>query len=189
MPRPLGDVLLAVVLGAHGLKGEVRVKTFTATPEQLSAYGPLHGKDGRAFTVKLLRPGVGAAKAHEAVVGFAEITDRNAAEAMKGTELFVARTALPEAETDEFYHADLIGLDADDGEGRRIGKVLSVQNYGAGDVLVLVTETGDEIWLAFTRENVPEIDVKGGRIIVAVPDEIVAGPEGGSEAEIDEPQS
>ena len=185
------DVLLAVVLGAHGLKGEVRVKTFTATPEQLSAYGPLHAKDGRSFTVKLLRPGVGLAKASEAVVGFAEVRDRNAAEALKSTELYVARAALPEADGDEFYHADLIGLDADDSEGRRIGKVLSVQNYGAGDVLVLVAATGEEIWLAFTRENVPEIDVPNGRIIVAVPDEIVAGPEGGDgvEQETDEPQS
>ncbi len=189
MPRPLGDVLLAVVLGAHGLKGEVRVKTFTATPEQLSAYGPLHARDGRAFTVTLLRPGVGAAKVNEAVVGFAEISDRDAAEALKGTELFIARTALPAAEEDEFYHADLIGLDADDAEGRRLGKVLSVQNYGAGDVLVLVTETGDEIWLAFTRQNVPEIDVKNGRIVVVVPDEVEAGDEADSEEETDEPQS
>lgn len=179
------DVLLAVVLGAHGLKGEVRVKTFTATPEQLSAYGPLHAKDGRRFTVKLLRPGVGAAKADEAVVGFAEVTDRNAAEALKSTELYVSRAALPEADGDEFYHADLIGLDADDSEGRRIGKVLSVQNYGAGDVLVLVAPTGEEIWLAFTRENVPEIDVPNGRIIVAVPDEVAAGPEGGLDTDLE----
>jgi len=169
------DILVAVVLGAHGLKGEVRVKTFTAAPEQLNAYGPLHAKDGRHFTVALLRPGVGAAKAHEAVVGFTEVIDRNVAEALKGTELFVARAALPVAEEDEFYHADLIGLDADDPEGRRLGKVLSVQNYGAGDVLVIVTESGDEIWLAFTRQNVPEIDLPNGRIIVAVPDEVEAG--------------
>jgi len=110
------------------------------------------------------------------VAAFAELRDRDAAEALKGTELFVSRAALPEAEADEFYHADLIGLSAEDNEGRRIGKVLALQNYGAGDVLVLATDTGDEIWLAFTRENVPEIDVKGGRIIVAVPAEIEARP-------------
>lgn len=166
------DVLLAAVLGAHGLKGEVRVKTFTEDPEKLGAYGSLHAKDGRLFTLESLRPG----KSGEAVAAFSEIRDRNAAEALKGTELFVSRGNLPEAGNGEFYHADLVGLDAEDKEGRRIGKVLSIQNYGAGDVLVIVTETGDEILLAFTRDNVPEIDVKAGRLIVAVPSEVEARP-------------
>lgn len=166
------DILLAAVIGAHGLKGEVKVKTFTQSPDKLGAYGPLHDKDGRLYTVKALRPG----KADDAVATFVEVTDRNAAEALKGTELFVARAALPDAEADEFYHADLLGLDAEDREGRRIGKVLSIQNYGAGDILVIAGDGGDEIWLAFTRENVPEIDIKNRRIIVAVPDEVEARP-------------
>lgn len=166
------DVLLAVILGAHGLKGEVRVKAFTAEAEKLGAYGPLHAKDGRLFTVEALRPG----KDGDAVVAFAEVRDRNTAEAVKGTELYVARGSLPETESGEFYHADLVGLDAEDKDGRRIGKVLSVQNFGAGDVLVILTDTGDEILLAFTRDNVPEIDMKAGRLIVAVPDEMEAGP-------------
>lgn len=164
------DVLLAVVLGAHGLKGEVRVKAFTAEPEKLGAYGPLHAKDGRLFTVEALRPG----KTGEAVAALAEVRDREAAEALKGTELFVKRAALPDTESGEFYHADLVGLDAEDSDGRRIGKVLSVQNYGAGDVLVILADTGDEILLAFTRDNVPEIDMKAGRLIVAVPEEVDA---------------
>lgn len=164
------DVLLAVVLGAHGLKGEVRVKTFTAEPEKLGAYGPLHAKDGRPFTVEALRPG----KDGEAVAAFAEVRDRNAAEALKGAELFVKRGALPAAEEGEYYHADLLGLDVDDGQGRRIGRVLSVHNYGAGDVLVIMTDTGDEILIAFTRDNVPEVDIKAGRVVVAVPQEVEA---------------
>jgi 16S rRNA processing protein RimM len=167
------DVLLAAILGAHGLKGEVRVKTFTEAPERLGAYGPLHAKDGRAFTLEAVRPG----KEGEAVAGFAEIRDRDGAEALKGTELYVSRAALPQAENGEFYHADLVGLDAEDTAGRRIGKVLSVQNYGAGDVLVIMADTGDEILIAFTRDNVPEIDVKAGRLTVAVPDEVDGGPE------------
>jgi len=166
------DVLLAAILGAHGLKGEVRVKTFTETPDNLGAYGPLRAKDGRAFTVEALRPG----KDGEVIVTFVEIRDRDTAEALKGTELFVSRAALPEAENGVFYHADLVGLDAEDREGRRIGKVAAVNNYGAGDVLVITGDDGQEILLAFTRENVPEIDVKGGRLIVAVPDEVEAGP-------------
>ena len=162
------DILLAAVIGAHGLKGEVKVKTFTQSPDKLGAYGPLHDKDGRLYTVKTLKPG----KADEAAVAFAEVTGRNAAEALKGTELFVTRAALPDAKADEFYHADLLGLDAEDREGRRIGKVLSIQNYGAGDILVIAGDGGGETWLAFTRDNVPEIDIKNRRIIVAVPDEI-----------------
>ena len=165
------DVLLAVVLGAHGLKGEVKVKTFTAAPGKLGAYGPLHAKEGRRFTVTALH----SARDGEAVAAFAEVKDRGASEALKGTELFVTRARLPETAGSEFYHADLIGLDAEDKEGRRIGKVLSVQNYGAGDVLVIAADSGDEILIAFTKDNVPEIDIKGGRLIVAVPDEFDAG--------------
>jgi 16S rRNA processing protein RimM len=162
------DVLLAAILGAHGLKGEVRVKTFTATIETLGAYGPLHAKDGRRFTLAALRPG----RDGEAVAAFAEIADRTAAESLKGTELFVARDKLPELDGGAFYHADLVGLEAHDSEGRRIGKVLSVQNYGAGDVLAIAADSGDEILIAFTHANVPEIDVKSGRLTVAVPDEV-----------------
>ena len=166
------EVLLAAILGAHGLKGEVRVKTFTETPDSLGVYGPLHAKDGRGFTLEAQRPG----KDGEVIAAFAEVRDRDAAEALKGTELFVSRAALPEAANGEFYHADLVGLDAEDNQGRRIGKVAAVHNYGAGDVLVIAADTGDEILIAFTRENVPEIDVKGGRLIVAVPEEVEAKP-------------
>lgn len=165
------DVLMAAVIGAHGLKGEVKVKAFTAAPAALNAYGPLHAKDGRRFTIAALR----ATGDDEAVVAFAEVKDRNASEALKGTELFVARESLPAADPGEFYHADLVGLEAFDKDGHRIGKVLSVQNYGAGDVLVIAADEGEEILLAFTKDNVPEIDFANTRITVAVPDEVDAG--------------
>jgi 16S rRNA processing protein RimM len=165
------DVLFAVVVGVHGLKGEVRVKTFTATPEKLGAYGPLHAVDGRIFTLATLRAG----KDGEAVAAFKEVADRDAAEKLKGLELFVARAALPEAQIEEFYHADLVGLAAEDTLGRRVGMVVAIHNYGASDVLVLARDDGDEVLIAFTRENVPQIDVKAGRIIVAVPEETEAG--------------
>ncbi len=161
------DVLLAVVLGAHGLKGEVRVKTFTATPEMLGAYGPLHAGDGRGLTVVSARAG----KDGEAIAAFGEVADRNAAENLKGVELFVARGALPPAQSGEFYHADLVGLAAEDALGRRIGRVVAVHNYGASDVLVIARAGGDEVLIAFTRESVPEIDVDAGRLVVAVPEE------------------
>jgi len=161
------DVLFAAVIGAHGLKGEVRVKTFTASPDKLGAYGPLHAKDGRIFTVAALRPG----KDGEAVALFKEIADRAAADALKGTELFVTRAMLPQAGAEEFYHADLVGLTVEDSEGRRLGKVAAIHNYGASDVLAIAREDGDEVLIAFTRANVPEIDVKSGRIVVAAPEE------------------
>jgi len=161
------DVLLAAIIGAHGLKGEVRLKTFTATPDRLGAYGLLHAKDGRLFTLSALRAG----KNGEAVASFREIADRGAAEKLKGLELFVARDVLPDTENEEFYHADLIGMSGVDTLGRRLGTVAAIHNYGASDVLVIARDDGDEVLIAFTRANVPEIDVKLGRLVVAVPEE------------------
>jgi len=171
------DILLAAIVGAHGLKGEVRVKTFTATPGNLGAYGPLHAKDGRLFTLAAQR----AAGDGECVAAFKEIADRSAAEMLKGTELFVAREALPQPEAEEFYHADLVGLAAEDALGHHIGKVAAIHNYGASDVLVIARDDGDEILIAFTRENVPEINVTSGRLVVAVPEDVEAGKEGNVE--------
>jgi 16S rRNA processing protein RimM len=160
-----GDILLGVVIGAVGLKGEVRVKTFTATPEALAQYGDLHTKDGRKLPVASVRPG----KGDEAVVALKGVTSRTAAEALKGTELFVPRGALPAVEDGEYYHADLIGLDAYDIEEHRIGTVKAIHNYGAGDILEIETPDGNDILLAFTAETVPTIDIANGRMVIAVP--------------------
>jgi 16S rRNA processing protein RimM len=162
-----GDILLGVVIGAVGLKGEVRVKTFTATPDAIAQYGDLHAKDGRKFPVASARPG----KGDEAVVALKGVAGRTAAEALKGTELFVPRGALPAVEDGEYYHADLIGLKAYDSEERRIGTVKAIHNYGAGDILEIETPDGSDILLAFTAETVPTIDVANGRMVIAVPDE------------------
>jgi 16S rRNA processing protein RimM len=161
------EVLLAAVMGAQGLQGAVKVKLFTAAPEALSSYGPLHDWRGRKFEITAFRPG----KPGEAVISFAGITERGAAEALKGTELFVARAALPATAEEEFYHADLIGLEAQDGESRVLGKVAAIHNYGAGDVVEITRPDGDSVLLAFTRETVPTIDIAGGRIVVAVPED------------------
>ena len=154
-------------MGAQGLKGEVKAKIFTAAPDALPRYGKLHARDGRTFTITAFRP----AKQGEAVIAFAEVKDRNTAEALKGTELFVSRDALPEPDEDEFYHADLVGLEARDGEGRMIGKVVAVHNFGASDVIELVRDDGDSVHLAFTRETVPVIKIADGYIVVAVPED------------------
>jgi 16S rRNA processing protein RimM len=161
------DVLLAAIIGAQGLKGAVKAKIFTAMPEALTRYGALHDAAGRKFEITAFRPG----KTGEAVMSFQGIESRDAAEALKGTELFIARDALPTTAKDEFYHADLIGLEAQDGEGRSLGKVAAIHNFGAGDVIELTRSDGDSVLLAFTADNVPTIDVPGGRIVVAVPED------------------
>jgi 16S rRNA processing protein RimM len=170
------DVLLGVIIGAQGLKGEVKVKAFTQSPQNLGAYGPLHAKDGRTFGVMSVR-----AMKDGAIVAFKGIDDRNAAERLKGVELFVSRDALPATDDEEFYHADLVGLRAEDTEGRAMGTVRAMHNFGAGNVLELVRDDGDEVFLPFTREVAREIDISGGRIVIAAPEEVEAGEKGSVE--------
>ncbi len=105
------------------------------------------------------------------MISFSGITSREAAEALKGTELFIARDALPKAGAEEFYHADLIGLEAQDSEGRVLGAIAAIHNYGAGDIVEITRSDGDSVLLAFTRETVPVIDIPGGRVVVAVPED------------------
>ena len=161
------DILLAAVIGAQGLKGAVKVKTFTADPDALSRYGALHDRSGKRYEITAFR----MAKPGEAVMSFKGVGDRNAAEALKGIELFVARDALPQTDEDEFYHADLIGLEAFDAEGRLVGRVAAIHNFGASDVIAIVRSDGDEVLLAFTKETVPQIDIRGGRLMIAVPED------------------
>ena len=161
------DVLLAAVMGAQGLKGEVKVKTFTDTPGALRGYGTLHTASGRKLKITAFR----SAKPGEAVIAFEGVHDRNAAEALKGEQLFVAREALPAADEEEFYHADLIGLEARDGEGRMIGKVSNLHNYGASDVIEISRADGDHVLMAFTKETVPVIKVTEGYIVIAIPED------------------
>jgi 16S rRNA processing protein RimM len=161
------DVLLAAIIGAQGLQGAVKAKIFTVTPDALTRYGALHDAKGRRFEITAFRPG----KPGEAVMSFQGVADRSAAEALKGTQLFIARAALPDTGQDEFYHADLIGLEAQDSEGRVLGKVAAIHNYGAGDVIEIARPDGDSVLLAFTTDNVPTIEIGLGRIVVAVPED------------------
>jgi len=171
------DVLLAAVIGAQGLKGEVKVKTFTEHPEAIARYGALHTEDGRHFTVTAAR----ATKPNEAILALAEVKDRSTAESLKGTELYIARSALPAAAEGEFYHADLIGLRAEDEAGRVIGTVQAIHNFGAGDVIEIARLDGGDVLLPFTLETVPHVEVGQGRIVVAVPEEIESGEHGNVE--------
>jgi len=171
------DVLLGVVIGAQGLKGEVKVKTFTETPEKLGSYGPLHTRDGRRFSVANGREAKGFA-----IVQFEGIATRSAAESLRGVELYVARSALPKTNEQEFYHADLIGLRAEDTVGRVIGRVIAIHNFGAGDVIEIERDDGQgTVLMPFTREIVPAIDLEDRRIVIAAPEEVEAETKGSVE--------
>lgn len=171
------DVLLGVVIGAQGLKGDVKVKTFTETPDNLRAYGPLHTRDGRTFTVADLHEANGSA-----IVSFEGVGNRDAAEALKGAELYVSRATLPGTDEQEFYHADLLGLRAEDELGRSIGKVIAVHNFGAGDVIEIARDDDNgTVLMPFTREIVPTVDLNQGRVVIAAPEELEAETKGSVE--------
>ena len=160
-------VCVARIGAAHGLRGEVRLWTFTGDPMAVTHYGPLETEDGgRTFEIASLRP----AKGH-LVARLRGVDDRNAAERLTNIKLFVPRERLPAPEADEFYHADLIGLAAVDGKGNEIGKIAAVHNFGAGDLLEIQPPAGTAILLPFTDAIVPTVDLKAGRVVVVPPEE------------------
>lgn len=159
----LKDPLLLAVIGApHGVKGELRVRSFTADPLALGDYGPLFASDGRRFTVASIRP-----QKTVFVVSFEEVSGRDAAERLTGTELFVERSALPtELDEGEFYVADLVGLRAVDLDGNELGKVSAVHDFGAGDILEIAGAGRRTAMVPFSRAAVPEVDIAAGTIRV-----------------------
>ena len=161
-------ICVAQIGGAHGLRGEVKLKSFTADPLAVKNYGPLTAEDGSAsLEIETLRP----AKGH-LVARFRGIGDRDAAERLANLRLFVPRERLPPPAAGEFYHADLIGLCAVTTDGAEIGTVAAVHDFGAGDILELrPTAGGGTIMLPFTDACVPEVDVAGGRISVVLPED------------------
>jgi 16S rRNA processing protein RimM len=167
--KPQNPILLAVIGAAQGLKGEVRVKSYCQEPEGFAKYGPLYDANGRSFEVEQTRI------AKEVVVTrFKGVQDRNSAEALTGTELFVDRASIGNqvVAEDEFLHADLIGLSVVDGEGQEHGKVLAVLNFGAGDILEVSKGRGHSLAIPFTKAAVPTIDLNAKTITL---DAIAAG--------------
>ncbi|MBE7184423.1 MAG: ribosome maturation factor RimM [Methylobacterium mesophilicum] len=153
-------VEMAVIGAAQGLKGEVRVKSFTGDPLALGEYGPLVSEKGRRLTIINLR----SLGKDMLVARFEGVSDRTAAEALNGTRLFVSRDRLPAAEADEFYHADLIGLALHEAE-EKVGRVVAIHDFGAGDVLE-VDYRGKRVMIPFTQAAVPVVDVKSGFVAV-----------------------
>ena len=164
-------VCLGAIAGAHGVRGLVKIKSFTQDPASLTAYGPLADESGRRrFEIAVTGQAKGLL-----VARIAGVEDRDAAQALRGVRLTIARAALPEPEdAEEFYQADLIGLAAEDPAGRPLGTVAAVENYGAGDFLEIARAQGAPLLVPFTKTAVPLIDFEGGRVVIDPPEEIEA---------------
>lgn len=166
-------LLIGTIGAAHGVRGLVRVKSFTEEPDDLTAYGAPTDRSGKPVRLEI----VGEAKG-QLLARIEGVADRNAAEAWRGVDLFIERTALPAPEEeDDFYHADLLGLPVEDLSGAPLGAVRAIHDFGAGDVLELTTPDGDVRWLPFTKEAVPTVDLAAGKLIADPPAE-VGDPEG-----------
>jgi 16S rRNA processing protein RimM len=156
-------ICLGQIGAAHGIRGEVRLRSFTAEPAAIAGYGPLETEDGRVFEIEALRP----AKDHF-VARLSGVADRNSAEQLASLKLYVPRERLPAPEADdEYYHADLIGLAVVDRAGQKLGTVVAIHNFGAGDLIEMLPEAGGKTELVpFDAATVPEVDLAAGRLVV-----------------------
>lgn len=167
--KQAADLLqVGVITGPHGVRGLVKVKSFTADPSDLSAYGPLTDETGSsAFDLDIK----GEAKG-QFIVRVDGVEDRNAAETLKGIKLFIHRSVLPEPDDGEFYHTDLIGLATVLEDGTNHGRIAAVHDFGAGDLLEVTLTDGGMTYLPFTESVVPEIDLVAGKVTVLPPVEV-----------------
>ena len=160
-------VCLGAIAGAHGVRGDVRIKTFTGDPLDIAAYGPVRTEGGRTFTIGAIRESKGGV-----VASLDGVKDRDQAEALKGTRLYVDRARLGEPDEDDtWYHADLIGLDVRLGDGAKLGEVAAIHDFGAGDLLdVRLEGSRKTVLVPFTAEVVPKVDIAAGVITIVPPD-------------------
>jgi 16S rRNA processing protein RimM len=162
------QICVARIGAAHGVRGAVKLWTFTEDPLAVKHYGPLATKDGaRKFEVATARE----AKGH-LVATLKGIATREEAERLNGIELYIAREKLPATDEDEYYHADLIGLAAVNAANEPIGRVIAIHNFGAGDIIEIAPVHGATILLPFTNAVVPTVDLAAGHVVIALPDEI-----------------
>jgi 16S rRNA processing protein RimM len=162
------QVCVARIGAAHGVRGQVKLWTFTEDPFAVTRYGPLATKDGvRQFEVTDAREGKG-----HLVATLRGVTTRNEAERLNGLELYVAREKLPATDEDEYYHADLIGLAAVTTAGAPLGRVVAIHNFGAGDIIEIAPPNGPTMLLPFSSAVVPTVDISGGRVLIDLPAEI-----------------
>jgi 16S rRNA processing protein RimM len=162
------QICIARIGAAHGVRGAVKLWTFTEDPLAVKSYGPLATKDGaRQFEVTHARE----AKGH-LVATLKGIATREDAERLNGIELYIARDKLPATDENEYYHADLIGLAAVTPAQEPLGRVIAIHNFGAGDIIEIAPSQGATMLLPFTNAIVPSVDLKGGRVVIELPEEI-----------------
>jgi 16S rRNA processing protein RimM len=161
-------ICVARIGAAHGVRGAVKLWTFTEDPLAVQRYGPLLTKDGaRQFEVTHARE----AKDH-LVATLKGVATREDAERLNGIELYIAREKLPDTSEDEYYHADLIGLAAVTADDAPIGRVIAIHNFGAGDIIEIAPPHGATMLLPFTNAVVPTVDLAGGRVVIERPEEV-----------------
>ncbi|MCP3395936.1 ribosome maturation factor RimM [Bradyrhizobium sp. CCGB20] len=177
-------VCVARIGAAHGVRGAVKLWTFTEDPFAIKRYGPLLAKDGkRQFEVATARE----ARDH-LVATFKGVTTRDEAERLNGIELYVARDKLPATDADEYYHTDLIGLAAVTTDGEPLGRVLAIHNFGAGDIIEIAPLKGPTMLLPFSNAVVPEVDLAGGRVVIALPLEVEGDRDEGDDPSASRPR-
>jgi 16S rRNA processing protein RimM len=162
-------ICVARIGAAHGVRGAVKLWTFTEDPLAVQSYGPLMTRDGaRQFEIADVR----AAKDH-LVATFKGVATREDAEKLNGIELYIAREKLPATDDGEYYHADLIGLAAVNAANEPLGRVIAIHNFGAGDIIEIAPLKGAQtMLLPFTNAVVPTVDLAGGRVVIELPQEI-----------------
>lgn len=164
---PAGRILVGRFGAPHGVRGEVRLQSFTQDPKAIGGFGPLSTRDGRVMTLKSLR----LVRDAMLVVQVDGVADRTAAQALTGLELHVERDRLPPPDEEEFYVADLIGLEAVDRDGSALGTIVDVPNYGGGDLVEI--RTGETtLLLPFTKEVVPVVDIAARQVTVVMPQDV-----------------
>lgn len=175
MPEDNNRLCIAVITGAHGVHGNLRLKTFSQDPLAILKYKTVCTESGDVHKIKNAR----VHKGETIIIKFEEITDRNLAEAMQGTKLYIQRSELPDLEEEEFYHADLIGLKVRSLEGEFLGTVAALYNFGAGDLLEIMLDKTSKLFIVpFTKACVPEVNVKEKFVLVdpsqvLTPDEVM----------------
>ena len=175
-------ICVGAITGARGLKGEVRIKSFTADPKGISSYGDVFEENGKiSYQIRI----TGQAK-DQLLARIKGIEDRDAADSLKGTRLYIPKSALPATDEDEFYFSDLVGLRADLVDGGCLGKVKEVHDFGAGAILEVVGGEAGTVMVPFTKTSVPEVDKASGRVVVDPPIGLIEPAEPEEEKEVGE---
>ncbi|MGE3832333.1 MAG: ribosome maturation factor RimM [Parvibaculaceae bacterium] len=174
MPEEGTDLVrVGVITGAHGIRGEVKLRSFTANPDQIANYGPLVTSGGSTVEIETLR-----VQKDGFIARLSGVANRNAAEALKGQELFIARAALPEAQEDEVYVHDLVGMKAKLADGETLGHVVGLVNFGAGDLIEIGrVESEETVFVPFAESYVQKIDRGRKRIVLDLPEGYLDEPQ------------